>query len=154
MKKAFTLIELIIVITIIGVLSVIALSKFFDSHDGSEISNDVRVSISIQLAINAQNLVPSTYLTLVDLEGKYSSNEVTLNDLITIDGQNWNLRAGGNVISYDDIHLESEDKEIITLELHKDRRVTLMVHCDKYSNKLYKKKCLALSPNKISTLSF
>lgn len=154
MKKAFTLIELIIVITIIGVLSVIALSKFFDSHDGSEISNDVRVSISIQLAINAQNLVPSTYLTLVDLEGKYSSNEVTLNDLITIDGQNWNLRAGGNVISYDDIHLESEDKEIITLELHKDRRVTLMVNCNKYSNILYKKKCLALAPNKISTLSF
>lgn len=154
MKKAFTLIELIIVIIIIGVLSVIALSKFFDSHDGSEISSDVRVSISIQLAINAQNLVPSTYLSLVDLEKKYNSDEVTLSDLITIDGQDWNIRAGGNIISYDDTNLDSDDKEIITLELHKDRTVTLMVDCDKYSNQLYNKKCLALAPNKISTLSF
>ena len=154
MKKAFTLIELIIVITIIGVLSAIALSKFFDENDGSVISKDIRVSISIQLAQNAQNLVPSTYLTLVDLEAKYSADDVTLNDLVVIDGENWSLSPNGNIISYNDVNLESDDNEIISLELHKDRRITLLIDCDKYKNVIYHKKCKKLAPKRITTLTF
>lgn len=154
MKKAFTLIELLIVIVFIGVMMAIALSKFYNDRDDTEISGDVRVSISIQLAQNAQNLVPSTYLNLVDLEAKYNTDDVTLKDLVTIDGKNWSLSASGNIITYNDVNIESNDNEIIALELHKDRRVTLIVDCDKYTNIIFHKKCKALAPNKISTLTF
>lgn len=156
MRKAFTLIELIFVIAIIGVLMAFALKNFYDLRDNSEISGDVRVSISVKLAINAFNLVPSTYLNLVDLEGRYSSNNVLLKDLITIKGENWNKSADGNSITYNDTYLkiDSDNNQIISLELHRDRRVTLMVECDKYKNLIYRQKCKSLAPNKISTLSF
>lgn len=156
MKKAFTLIELILVIIIIGVLTALALSKFYDIRDNSEMAGDVKVSIAVQLAIYTKNLVPSVYLNLVDLEGKYNPNEVTLKDLITIDGENWNRSTDGNSITYNDTNLDidSDNNQIIILELRRDRRITLIVDCDKYTNILYYQKCKSLAPNKISTLSF
>ena len=154
MKKAFTLIELLIVIVFVGVLTAIALSKLYNLKENSEISKDVRVSISIQLALHAQNLVPSVYVNLVDLEEKYDADDVTLEDLVTIDGENWFVSENGNIITYNDINMELKDNEIIALELHRDRRVTLRIDCDKYVNIEYQKKCKALAPDKISTLTF
>lgn len=60
MKKAFTLIELIFVIVIIGVLSAVAVPKFSNLSDNAKISAEMATASSVQTAIDA---VHSQWLT-------------------------------------------------------------------------------------------
>jgi len=53
MKKAFTLIELIFVIVIIGVLSAYAIPKFSGLSDNAKISSELSTASSVQVAIDA-----------------------------------------------------------------------------------------------------
>jgi len=53
MKKAFTLVELIFVIVIIGVLSAVAIPQFSKLTDNAKISAELSTASSIQTAIEA-----------------------------------------------------------------------------------------------------
>ena len=53
MKKAFTLIELIFVIVIIGVLASVAIPRFSGLSDNSKISAELSTAASIQVAIDS-----------------------------------------------------------------------------------------------------
>ena len=53
MKKAFTLIELIFVIVIIGVLASVALPKFSGLSDNSKIASELSTAASVQVALDA-----------------------------------------------------------------------------------------------------
>ncbi len=53
MKKAFTLIELIFVIVIIGVLASVAIPKFAGLSDNSKIAAELSTAASVQVAIDA-----------------------------------------------------------------------------------------------------
>ena len=53
MKKAFTLIELIIAIVIIGVLSAVAIPKFGGMVDNSKISAEIATANSVQTIVNS-----------------------------------------------------------------------------------------------------
>lgn len=53
MKKAFTLIELIFVIVIIGVLASVAVPKFAGLSDNAKISSELSTASSVQTAIDA-----------------------------------------------------------------------------------------------------
>ncbi|MEA2112212.1 MAG: type II secretion system protein [Campylobacterota bacterium] len=55
MKKAFTLIELIFVIVIIGVLASVAVPKFSGLSDNSKISAELSTASSVQVALDACN---------------------------------------------------------------------------------------------------
>jgi prepilin-type N-terminal cleavage/methylation domain-containing protein len=55
MKKAFTLIELIFVIVIIGVLASVAVPKFSGLSDNSKISAELSTAASVQVALDACN---------------------------------------------------------------------------------------------------
>jgi len=53
MKKAFTLIELIFVIVIIGVLASVAIPKFTGLSDTAKISAELSTAASVQVALDA-----------------------------------------------------------------------------------------------------
>jgi prepilin-type N-terminal cleavage/methylation domain-containing protein len=53
MKKAFTLIELIFTIVIIGVLASVAIPKFKGLSDNSKIASELSTASSVQIAIEA-----------------------------------------------------------------------------------------------------
>jgi prepilin-type N-terminal cleavage/methylation domain-containing protein len=55
MKKAFTLIELIFVIVIIGVLASVAIPKFSGLSDSSKVSAELSTAASVQVALDACN---------------------------------------------------------------------------------------------------
>ena len=55
MKKAFTLIELIFVIVIIGVLASVAIPKFSGLSDNSKIAAELSTAASVQVAIDSCN---------------------------------------------------------------------------------------------------
>lgn len=152
MKKAFTLIEFILVITIIGVLLVLSFSEFYKILKSSNSFGNLSSNISIQLAKNAYHLLPSIYLTNIDLNG--DDSDVKLKDLITIHAKNWKISDDGNLISYNDDSIDSMDKQIIELELSAERKITLRVFCNKFINLRDRDACKKLMPKQISTTSF
>jgi len=152
LKKAFTLLEFILVITVIGVLLAFALMAFEKTLKGSGSFANLSFNVALQLARNAYNLVPATYLNHVDLNG--NSSATRLKELITIRGKDWSLSEDGNTISYSDATIESGEKKVIELELLSDRRVVLRVFCDKYSEKKIRDECKTLAPNRVETKLF
>lgn len=94
MKKAFTLIELIFVIVIIGVLSAVAIPKFANLSDNAKISAEMATASSVQTAIDA---VHSQWLT-TRCEFEWGVNKIKSDD--TTDGLNANgypLRLGNKL---------------------------------------------------------
>jgi len=159
-KTAFTLIELILVITIVGVLTAVAVSNFYKVGDNFKIEKEFKIinsfalKTSIQLAKKAYNITPLVYMNLVDLNEDYTDQNITLRDLVHIRGRDWHISEDKNIISYKDTSIDSQDNEVIYLELHKDRKITLKVMCDKYTNIEFKNRCKELMPQKISINSF
>ena len=78
MKKAFTLIELIFTIVIIGVLASYAIPKFSGLSDNSKISAELSTAASVQVAIDACHgewiINEGSFICGVDIDG---SNDLT-----------------------------------------------------------------------------
>ena len=80
MKKAFTLIELIFVIVIIGLLAAVAVPKFLNLKQSAEAHNVAKTTVDMaqqaaEVAVNQR-----------DLEDNVN---FTLRDLIKLDGKGW-----------------------------------------------------------------
>jgi len=98
MKRAFTLIELIFVIVIIGLLAAVAVPKFVNLKQHAEASSVVKTTVdasqqAVEAAINQRDLENNT--------------SYTLKDLIQVKGKNWSwtddntteYKDNGNVVS-------------------------------------------------------
>lgn len=73
MKKAFTLIELIFVVVIIGVLASYAIPKFSGLSDNAKISSELSTAASVQVAIDACHgewiINEGSFICGVDIDG-------------------------------------------------------------------------------------
>jgi len=128
MKKAFTLIELIFVIVIIGLLAALAVPKFVNLKQHAEASSVVKTTVdaaqqAVEAAINQR-----------DLEGK----SYNLDDLIKLDGKNWEWSSDHNTTQYKD------GTNIVAKVQLGNGWVYYKIDCTKFSDSTTRDKCKAL----------
>jgi prepilin-type N-terminal cleavage/methylation domain-containing protein len=130
-KSAFTLIELIFVILIIGVLSAVAVPKFKNLKQNAESSNVLKV------ANDAFSAVPSSYVNLVDMEEL--DGNITLDNLVSIDGKNWTVNTTTAIYADNN---DSANHTVATLTFNPgSRNVTLDIDCTKFIDTTTQAKC-------------
>jgi len=82
MKRAFTLIELIFVIIIIGVLAAVSIPKFMHLKQNAEMSNIVKVTT------DATTMAVEGAVNMLDLEDN-DIDSFELKDVLDLKGYNW-----------------------------------------------------------------
>ena len=135
MKKAFTLIELIFVIVIIGLLAAVAVPKFLNLKQHAEANSVVKTTIDA-----AQQAVEAA-INLRDLE---NNSSFKLEDIVQIKGKGWDYDSG----TYDGEYYYDDNGTVssVLLDLN-NSRVEYSIDCTKFSDSKTQAKCKALIGN-------
>ena len=141
MKKAFTLIELIFVIVIIGLLSAVAVPKFLNLKQNAEASNVVKTTI------DAASAAVNVAVNLRDLEGK----EFNLSDLVNLDGKGWSYIepvSGDHNGSYE-YNDSANNQRVAKITLYEsNNKVEYKIDCTQFSDQVTQDKCKQLVGSK------
>ena len=138
MRRAFTLIELIFVIVIIGLLAAIAVPKFLNLKQNAEASSVVKTTVDA-----AQQAVEAA-INYRDLEGKQFQTDYNLSDLIKLNGKNWTWDTNNNRVYYTD------DGTVAEINMSANE-VNYSIDCNNFKDDQTKEKCRALIGDKNST---
>jgi len=139
MKKAFTLIELIFVIVIIGLLAAVAVPKFLNLKQSAE-ANGV-----IKNTVDAAQQAVETAVNFIDLE-RNSSFE--LKDIVKLDGKGWTYVTStdhNGSYEYNDT-VNNELVAEINLSIP-NREVNYSINCNNFSDTRTRDKCTDLLNN-------
>lgn len=140
MKRAFTLIELIFVILIIGVLATVAIPKF------SNLTQQAKVNNLFKIINDFKSSASAAYVNLVDLEGKEWSS-ISIDQLAQVKGKNWHV---GKIDGKNSWYWYGEDgvesNSIARIVLHNkvnynNRKIEISVWCSRFSNQKSIDKC-------------
>ncbi len=141
MKKAFTLIELIFVIVIIGLLAAVAVPKFLNLKQHAEANSVVKTTIDA-----AQQAVEAS-INMRDLE---NNSSFTLEDIIQLKGKGWNYDSGTDDGKY--YYNDPENNNTVSsvlLDLN-NSRIEYSIDCTKFSDTKTQNNCKALLGNQDS----
>jgi len=141
MKKAFTLIELIFVIVIIGLLAAVAVPKFLNLKQNAEAANLIKTTVDT--ASSAVNVA----VNLQDLENNTSYE---LKDLVGLEGKGWSYYVGtDNNGTYE--YNSTPTDVVADIILYEDNRtVEYKIDCTKFTDAITQAKCKALLGDKDS----
>ncbi len=141
MKKAFTLIELIFVIVIIGLLAAVAVPKFLNLKQHAEANSVVKTTIDA-----AQQAVEAS-INMRDLE---NNSSFTLEDIIQLKGKGWNYDSGIDDGKY--YYNDPENNNTVSSVLLdvNNSRVEYSIDCTKFSDIKTQNNCKALLGNQDS----
>jgi len=130
MKRAFTLIELIFVIVIIGALAAVAIPKFMHLKENAQAANLVKVTLdAVQTAAEGA-------INLQDLEGNTSFQ---LKDILTLKGKYWEYDPD---LSDGEYQYNNENGRVARIKLRiSERAIIYRIYCDKLPKGYARDKC-------------
>jgi len=130
MKKAFTLIELIFVIVIIGLLAAVAVPKFLNLKQHATANNVIKTTVD-----GAQQAV-ETATNWQDLE---DNSTFVLSDILKIKGKNWSYDSSTANGRY---HYDEGGNVVAEINFSRDNReVNYSINCNNFSDSTTQSKC-------------
>jgi prepilin-type N-terminal cleavage/methylation domain-containing protein len=136
MRKAFTLIELIFVIVIIGLLAAVAVPKFLNLKQHAEVNNVVKTTV------DAAQQAAEAAVNYLDLE---NNNSITLQDLVKLDGKGWTYVTPSDMNGSYEYNDSTSGNLISEVNFSVDNReVNYSINCNNFSDKKSQQKCAEL----------
>lgn len=142
MKKAFTLIELIFVIVIIGLLAAVAVPKFLNLKQNAEAANLIKATVDTASA---------TVNVAVNLEDLENNASYELKDLVRLEGKGWSyyVTTGDNNGTYE--YNSTPTDVVADIILYQEKRtVEYKIDCTKFADAITQAKCKKLLGDKDS----
>ena len=133
-RNAFTLVELIFVIVIIGVLSAVAIPKFKNLKQNAEVSSVIKTTI------DTASSAASAAVNEIDLEDGNAS-DTNLSNLVDVKGKGWSYTATQGAGTY--TYKNPGGTEVAKIDFSgANRTVTYTFTCNGFKDSLSKSKCI------------
>ncbi|WP_457559917.1 type II secretion system protein [Caminibacter sp.] len=144
MKRAFTLIELIFVIVIIGLLAAVAVPKFLNLKQNAEASSVVKTTVdaaqqAVETATNWRDLENKEYNATTTSCG----DEFNLSCIVQLNGKSWSYEGASTQIPNGDGYTYQDpinNKNVVYVEMNKTV-VDYYINCKNFNDPTTQSKC-------------